>query len=155
MRWAKARGLKHVVPQVVEPHAGPLEARLRGVLRLAIDQEFEIPCYVLSNGQRVIGRTSATEWLTGIKGGGGLEKYLAVGSLKSFISVDLVVERMVGFRLPEVEALGRDVKGLPTDLMIEICRAMARVERSRLRDPLPPAQGKLSTALRYVSLRSE
>jgi hypothetical protein len=30
----------------------------------------------------------------------------------------------VSFRLPEVEGLGRDVKGLPTDLMIEICRAM-------------------------------
>ena len=35
-----------------------------------------VPCYVLDNGVRVIGRTSATEVLTGIKGGGALEKGL-------------------------------------------------------------------------------
>ena len=43
-------------------------AQHRGVLRLL---NFEIPCYVLSDGRRVIGRTSAAEMLTGIKGGGG------------------------------------------------------------------------------------
>jgi hypothetical protein len=37
-----------------------------------------MPCYVLSDGRRVIGRTSATEMLTDIKGGGALEKYLGV-----------------------------------------------------------------------------
>lgn len=38
--------------------------------------------------------------------------------------MDLVLERMVSFALPEVEGLGRDVKGLPTDLMIEVCQGM-------------------------------
>ncbi len=38
--------------------------------------------------------------------------------------MDLVLEKMVAFRLPEVEGLGRNVKGLPTDLMIEICQGM-------------------------------
>jgi hypothetical protein len=50
--------------------------------------------------------------LTGIKGGGALEKYLGVSALKPFIDMDLVLERMVAFRLPEVEGLERDVKGL-------------------------------------------
>jgi len=82
----------------------------------------EIPCYVLDNGQRVIGRTSATEMLSGIKGGGGLEKYLGVNQLKPFINLDLALERMAAFSLPEVEGLEKDVKGLPTDLLIDICR---------------------------------
>jgi hypothetical protein len=71
-----------------------------------------VPCYVLETGERVIGRVSATEMLTGIKGGGALEKYLGVSALKPFIDMDLVLERMVAFRLPEVEGLERDVKGL-------------------------------------------
>lgn len=45
------------------------------------------------DGQRVIGRTSTTEMLTGIKGGGGLEKYLGVEALKPFINLDNVLER--------------------------------------------------------------
>ena len=50
-------------------------ARWRGTLNIV---GLEVPCYVLDNGQKIIGRTSATELLTGIKGGGALEKYLAV-----------------------------------------------------------------------------
>lgn len=82
----------------------------------------DVPCYVLNNGVRVIGRTSATEVLTGIKGGGALEKYIAVKALEPFIPIDSVVERMVPFRLPEVEGLERAVKGLPADLFIDICQ---------------------------------
>lgn len=50
-----------------------------------------------------------TEMLTTIKGGGDLEKYLAVESLKPFINMDLVLEGMLAFRLPEVEGLERDI----------------------------------------------
>lgn len=82
----------------------------------------EVPCYVLDNGVRVIGRTSATEVLTGIRGGGALEKYIAVRALEPFIPKELVLERMVPFRLPEVEGLEKAVKGLPADLFIDICQ---------------------------------
>lgn len=82
----------------------------------------EVPCYVLDNGVRVIGRTSATEVLTGIKGGGALEKYIAVRALEPFIPKELMLERMVPFRLPEVEGLDKAVKGLPADLLIDICQ---------------------------------
>src|SRR5688500_3654253 len=37
------------------------DAKHRGVLRLL---NIELPCYVLSDGRRVVGRTSATEMLT-------------------------------------------------------------------------------------------
>jgi|SRR5215218_2031732 len=95
------------------------EAKYKGFLNL---MGFEIPCYVLENGQRVIGRTSATEMLSGIKGGGNLEVYIGASALKPFIDTDSFLEGLVSFRLPEVEALGRHVKGLPADLLIEICR---------------------------------
>lgn len=98
-------------------------AQYKGVLNLI---GFDLPVYVLSNGQRVIGRTSAAEMLSGIKGGGALEKYLGVAPLKPFINLDLVLERMAAFKLPEVEGLGKDVKGLPTDLLIEICQGFMK-----------------------------
>lgn len=108
------------------------EAKHWGVLRLL---NAEIPCYVLDDGQRVIGRTSATEMLTGIKGGGALEKYLGVNALKPFIDLETVLEGMVPFRLPEVEGLDRAVKGLPADLLIDICRGFtAALEATRRED---------------------
>ena len=65
----------------------------------------------LRQPRRVVLRLPDSEsW---IKGGGRLEKYLGVSALKSFINRDLILERMVSFRLPEVEGLERDVKGLP------------------------------------------
>jgi len=94
-------------------------ARWRGALNIV---GLEVPCYVLDNGEKIIGRTSATELLTGIKGGGALEKYLGVKALEPFINNALVLERMVPFRLLEVEGLEKAVKGLPADLMIEVCQ---------------------------------
>ncbi len=98
------------------------EAKHRGYLNL---MDSEVPCYVLSNGLRVIGRTTFTEMLSGIKGGGALEEYLRVKSLKDYISLDLVLEELVEFRLPEVEGLQTQVKGLTADVVIDICRGFA------------------------------
>lgn len=94
----------------------------------------EIPCYVLDNGVRVIGRTSATEFLTGIKGGGALEKYIGVKSLESFVNKDIVLERLVPFRLLEVEGLDKAVKGLPADSYIDLCQGFVRAVEANL-DP--------------------
>ena len=96
-----------------------------------------VPCYVLDNGVRVVGRTSATEVLTGIKGGGALEKYIAVRALEPFIPKDLVLERMVPFRLPEVEGLDRAVQGLPADLFIEICQGFVTALEYHFRKDSP------------------
>lgn len=108
----------------------PLPVALyKGVLDLV---GAEIPCYVLNTGQRVIGRTAYTESLTGIKGGGDLKKYLGVSSLKSFINMEMVLKGMVAFSLPEVEGLERNVKGLPTDLAIEIWRGFVKAIEASL-----------------------
>ena len=50
-------------------------------------------------------RASAGAGNPGIKGGGALEKYIAVRALEPFINKDLVLERFVPFRLLEVEGL--------------------------------------------------
>jgi hypothetical protein len=119
-----------VMPEEALPENLPV-AKHKGFLNL---MDIEIPCYVLDNGQRVIGRTAATEMLTGIKGGGGLEKYLRVSPLKPFVNLENVLERMVSFRLPEVEGLDRHVKGLPADLVIEVCRGFVSALDASTRD---------------------
>jgi P63C domain len=111
--------IEYLPPEALSQAALPV-AKVKGFLNLL---DMEIPCYVLDpTDQRVVGRTATTEMLTGIKGGGDLEKYLGVKPLKPFINLENVLERMVSFRLPEVEGLDREVKGLPADLVIEICR---------------------------------
>lgn len=129
-RWSKAESPEvaegedpgepsGAIEEVLEPLPAMPVARWRGTLNIV---GIEVPCYVLDNGQKIIGRTSATELLTGIRGGGALEKYIAVKALEPFINKDLVLERFVPFRLMEVEGLERAVKGLPADLLIEVCQ---------------------------------
>lgn len=133
-RWRKAREReveleKFEEVEVLPPASDMPIARHRGVLNIV---GLEVPCYVLDNGEKIIGRTSATELLTGIKGGGALEKYLAVRALEPFIDTNKIAERMVPFRLLEVEGLERAVKGLPADLLIEICQGFVAALQASL-----------------------
>jgi hypothetical protein len=142
-RWAKTKGRVDVLPAIHVP-----TARHRGFLNLV---GVEIPCYVLDNGQRVIGRTSATEMLSGIKGGGDLEKYLGVNQLKPFIDMSLVLERMTAFSLPEVEGLDKSVKGLPTDLLIDICQGFVRALEAHAR---PDSGTKLTRRQMEIAVKA-
>lgn len=118
-RWRRKRLEERALSP--EELAALPEARFKGTLHL---MNLEIPCYVLSDNQRVVGRTSATEVLTNIKGGGAFEKYISTTNLQRFIDVPSIVDRLVSFRLPEVEGLLRNVKGIPTDVWIEVCQGM-------------------------------
>jgi hypothetical protein len=120
--------------EVLEPSSAMPIARWRGALNII---GIDVPCYVLDNGEKIIGRTSATEVLTGIRGGGALEKYIGVKSLEPFINKDLILERLVPFRLLEVEGLEKAVKGLPADLMIELCQGFVAALQASL-DPNSP-----------------
>ncbi|MET2828483.1 P63C domain-containing protein [Mesorhizobium shangrilense] len=140
-RWAKPIGeesaAEETIPaddDVIAPEPAMPIARWRGTLNIV---GLEVPCYVLDTGEKIIGRTSATELLTGIKGGGALEKYLGVKALEPFINSGLVLERMVPFRLLEVEGLEKAVKGLPADLMIEVCQGFVAALQSSF-DPNSP-----------------
>lgn len=154
-RWQKARERELEVESAEGDEEGvPLEstmpiARHRGVLNIV---GLEVPCYVLDNGDKIIGRTAATELLTGIKGGGALEKYLAVKALEPFIDSARVVERMVPFRLLEVEGLERAVKGLPADLLIEICQGFV----SALQATMNPASNfpRLTDRQRQMAMQA-
>ncbi|MBK9497378.1 MAG: hypothetical protein IPO08_23225 [Xanthomonadales bacterium] len=123
-------------------------ARWRGALNIV---GLEVPCYVLDNGQKVIGRTSATELLTGIKGGGALEKYLGVKALEPFIDVASVVERLVPFRLEEVAGLERAAKGLPADLMIEICQGFVAALQSSFS---PSSETKMTDRQQQMAIKA-
>jgi len=122
-RWAKVRAGKprgssidsleaneSFKPEILTDDKAIPVANYKGVLDLREFGGLEIPCYVLEGGLRVIGRTSFTEMLTGIKGGGDLEKYLGVRQLRPFIDLEEIQARMIPFRLPEVEGLERQVK---------------------------------------------
>lgn len=123
-------------------------AQYKGVLAV---MDMEIPCYVLDDGRRVIGRTAATEMLSHIKGGGALEKYLAVNNLKPFIDMNLVLDGLVPFRLPEVAGLETEVKGLPADLLIDICKGLvAALEASSRKD----AEHSLTATQREMAIRA-
>jgi hypothetical protein len=127
-RWAKKKGQESDATAT-----GKLPiAKHKGFLDI---MDVDLPCYVLDNGQRVIGRVAATEMLSGFKSQGDLEGYLRSQNLKPYIDKDLTVARMVSFSLPEVEQLGREVKGLPTDLMIEVCRGLVTALEASQRNP--------------------
>lgn len=127
----------HPDTEIIEPDKAMPVAEWRGILTLV---DVDVPCYVLDDGQKIIGRVSATEVLTGIKGGGALEKYIAVKALEPFIDKDLVLERLVPFRLREVEGLEKAVKGLPAALMIEVCQGFVSALQASLTpgSPHPP-----------------
>jgi hypothetical protein len=112
---------------ILAPEPAMPIARWRGTLNII---GLDVPCYVLDSGEKIIGRTSATELLTGIKGGGALEKYIGVKALEPFIPLESVLARMVPFRLLEVEGLEKAVKGLPADLMIEVCQGFVSALQS-------------------------
>jgi len=148
VRWQKQREAARDPDEIIGSENLPA-AKYKGFLNLL---GVELPCYVLENGQRVVGRTSFTEMLTGIKAGGGLEKYLGVEPLKPFIPLDQVLEKMVPFRLPEVEGLQRHVKGLPADLLIDICKGfMAALEASTHPDAGYP---KLTARQREMAIKA-
>ena len=130
-RWQSSQSEPEPEQEALEPTSSMPIARWRGSLNII---GVDVPCYVLSNGQKIIGRTSATEVLTGIRGGGALEKYIGVKALESFINKDLVLERFVPFRLLEVEGLEKAVKGLPAELMIELCQGFVAALQASL-DP--------------------
>jgi hypothetical protein len=156
-RWAKAKAKgetttiakshKKSVKKKTSQHVLPV-AKYKGFLDI---MDLQIPCYVLDDGQRLIGRVATTEMLSGFKGQGDLEGYLRSQNLQPYINKDEVVARMVSFSLPEVEQLGRDVKGLPTDLLIDVCRGLVAAMEASQKEP---PEVKLTTRQIYMAVKA-
>ncbi|MGU3282952.1 P63C domain-containing protein [Methylobacterium mesophilicum] len=153
-RWAKPIEPPTIIPEtdeedVIDPEPAMPIARWRGTLNIV---GLDVPCYVLDSGEKIIGRTSATELLTGIRGGGALEKYIGVKALEPFIPIEAVLERMVPFRLLEVEGLEKAVKGLPADLMIEVCQGFVAALHASF-DPSSP-HPKMTDRQRQMAMKA-
>ena len=114
-------------PEILEPSPAMPIARWRGMLNIV---GIDVPCYVLDDGQKIIGRVSATEVLTGIKGGGALEKYCSLRHESPLLTRTWCSRDSGPFRLLEVEGLEKAVKGLPHDLMIEVCQGFVAALQS-------------------------
>lgn len=156
-RWARVREQAAETPEPVPapdslspsvPSGGtelPL-VRLAGTLSIL---GLSVSCYVLTTGARVIGRTSMTELLTGIDGGGSFEKYLDAGYIKRLISNEEITGRLVDFRMHDVEENGRILRGVPADLVIDVCRAfVAALDQSLRPDGSPLGARRLHMASR-------
>lgn len=129
---ATARWTRKATPVGVAPVPHVPVAIYRGVLSLT---GVDLPCYVLDNGVHLVSRTSFIELLTGIDEGGGWKKYLTVTPLRPFIDADSVEGRLVEFKIPEVEGIAENVRGLPDDLVIEICRGFVSALEASVIDP--------------------
>lgn len=93
------------------------KARWAGVLQ--IDANTEVPCYVLTDGRRIISRTGATASLTK-RGSGNLESYIRVASLKSYLPSDFN-DQMIEFVIEGVTH--KEVRGMTAENFLEICKA--------------------------------
>jgi len=145
-RWARVKALNNG-----EAHGDAVSfptAKYKGVLRL---MDREIPCYVLDDEQRVIGRLAATEMLTGIKRQGDFESYIRAHNLKPFINAENISERMVSFRLPEVDQLRIEVKGLPHDVLLDVCRGFMKALEVSER---PDSGVKLTSRQREIAMQA-
>ncbi|MCL5987085.1 MAG: P63C domain-containing protein [Actinobacteria bacterium] len=142
-RWARIKALNNVDAAETLP-----TAKYKGVLRL-LDRE--IPCYVLDDEQRVIGRIAVTKMLTGIKRQGDLESYIRAHNLQPFINAMNISERMVSFRLPEVDQLRIEVKGLPHDVLLDVCRGFMKALEASER---PDSNIKLTSRQREIAMQA-
>jgi hypothetical protein len=130
-RWENARnaGIKvageNAAYQPTPSDASPSKekqlpiARWPGVLTVGSS---EIACYVLDDARRVITRTAATGVLTGGTGGGNLEQYLIVESLRGFVPPGFK-DQMIEFFIPGVSAPNTTTRGISAEAFIEICQA--------------------------------
>jgi hypothetical protein len=91
-------------------------AEWAGVLPLG---DNELPCYVLSDGRRVISRTGATASLTG-RGSGNLESYVRIGPLQPFLPADFA-DHMIEFTLEGVTH--KTVRGITAESFCDLCTA--------------------------------
>lgn len=120
-RFEQVKGLvDEDIDDSVLPSAGIPVAIYSGVLDLV---DVQIPCYVLNDGQRIIGRSAATQMLTGGNKSGQFERTISVSSLKPFLDVQYVLNSLVTFSIPDIEQLGKQVKGMPADIFVDVCKA--------------------------------
>lgn len=123
LKLAAEQGVNLTPSELVAlPEGEPIEvetpkARWAGMLQ--IGETNELPCYVLTDGRRVISRTGATASLTG-KGSGNLESYIKVGALTPYLPSGFS-DQLIEFVLEGVTH--KEVRGITAETFLEICKA--------------------------------
>jgi hypothetical protein len=145
-RWAKAK-LAELETEGLKTESLP-SALYQGELKL-LDRV--IPCYVLDDGQRVIGRMATTEMLTGIQRQGDLESYIRATNLRPFIDAEDISRRMVSFRVKGVDQLQIEPKGLPHDVLLDVCRGFIRALDASYH---PESGVKLTSRQREIAMQA-
>lgn len=92
-------------------------ARYEGVLPIG---DADLSCYVLSDGQRVMSRVSATTALSGVHGGGDLASYVEIEPLKPYFP-NGISDELIQFHLDGVTH--KKVQGITADTFLSICKA--------------------------------
>lgn len=113
------------MPAPAAPTSSPPQAVVSADMTVGDDDDApSIACYVLSDGRRVLSRTSALSALAGaedIKLGGDLQRY--VEPAEKHLRVALADE-LIEFTLDNVS--NKKVYGITADCFLEICRAFVR-----------------------------
>ena len=126
LELATERGISLAPPELValpEPFSAPTpEAPMAEWAGVLVIGDNELPCYVLSDGRRVISRTGATTSLTGRRGG-DLESYISVGALQGYLPPDFT-DHMIEFTLQGVT--NKSVRGVTAELFCDLCTAYVR-----------------------------
>jgi hypothetical protein len=112
-------GAAELVNAPVEVEQPPVipTARYEGILTIGAA---ELTCYVLSDGQRVMSRVSATTALSGVHGGGDLASYVEIEPLRPYFPRKLEDE-LIQFNLDGVTH--KKVQGITAETFLNICRA--------------------------------
>jgi hypothetical protein len=113
-----------------------------GVLKIL---DVELPCYVLSTGQRVLSQRGISEAFTGNRGGGlvssgedGAQKtprFLARKDIKSFINNDLMAR--INSSIEFLPKSGRSAFGYDSALLPEICEVIIDACRANKKTDSP------------------
>ena len=127
-RWAKAKGISvDEVGQVstsldpnnatlVIPDSADIFSMFSGNLDIG---NVSFPCYVLSNGKRVITQREVVRLMTG-HAKGGIDRYLQSSILSHYLDPNKIESQTVEFKL---QGTGQKAIGYEGTLLVEICDA--------------------------------
>ncbi|MGV9309899.1 P63C domain-containing protein [Nonomuraea sp. NPDC003727] len=91
-------------------------AKHRGVLPLG---RYEIECYVLDNGERVLALREVVRALTDTDSG-NLDNYIGAQSLQPYLNSKAILNSAIEYHIPGTQFMG---KGIRAESFLEICHA--------------------------------
>lgn len=142
---------------LIKIQMGILEAPYTGVIKLG---EFELPCYVLNDGARVLSQREVVKLISGGRSSGDLGQYLSAKSIQPYLPEkfqikDNLLEINTGSTLEKTDKISpinksnalifnvgsHRVNGIIASDIVDICNAYLRARQD---GALQPNQGKIA-----------